>query len=108
MFSQRLKAVRELRQHSQASLAELLNVAPQQIYRLETGKHVPSSETVIMLAQMLDVSTDYLLGMSDEMSGRNLPSDLSAEERQVLEAIRRGDRLGAIKAIIDDEVNVRG
>ena len=102
MFAQRLKIARESRQHSQASLAELLNVAPQQIYRLETGKHAPSSETVISLAQALDVSTDYLLGLSDGMSGRYYPSELNPDERRVLEAMRHGDKLGAIKAIVGE------
>lgn len=102
MFAERLKIAREHRKHSQASLAELLNVAPQQIYRLETGKHAPSSDTVIFLAQALDVSTDYLLGLSDDMAGRNYPSELNEDERQVLDAMRHGDKLRAIKAIVGE------
>jgi len=102
MFAQRLKAIRELRRHSQASLAEQLNVAPQQIYRLETGKHSPTSETVIQLAQLLDVTTDYLLGLSDDMNGRRFPSELTPEERVVLEAMRHGDKVAAIKAIVGE------
>lgn len=98
MFAQRLRAAREYRKHSQASLAEILNVAPQQIYRLETGKHVPTSDTVTTLAKVLGISTDYLLGLSDDMFGRQ-DIELDATERRVLDALRRGDKLDAIKAI---------
>lgn len=102
MFAQRLKTAREYRNHSQASLAELINVAPQQIYRLETGKHTPSSDTVILLAQALDVSADFLLGLSDDMTGRAYPVELNPSEIRVLDAIRHGDKLGAIKAIVGE------
>jgi transcriptional regulator with XRE-family HTH domain len=102
MFAQRLKIAREYRGHSQASLAELLNVAPQQIYRLETGKHTPSSETVVLLSQALKVSADYLLGLSDAMIGRYDVLELRADEQRVLDAMRHGDKIGAIKAIVGE------
>lgn len=99
MFAERLRSAREYRKHSQASLAELLDVAPQQIYRLETGKHVPASDTVTMLAKVLDVTTDYLLGLSDDMLGWQ-SSDLEPDERRVLDALRHGDKMEAIKVIV--------
>lgn len=100
MFAQRMKTAREMRRHSQASLAEIVDVSPQQIHRLETGRHVPSSETVKAVAQALDVSADYLLGLSDEMDGHKSPSDLRPHEREILDALRHGDKMEAIKVIV--------
>lgn len=62
MFAKRLKELRDENGISQAKLAELTNITQQAIGKWETGKSTPDPEMIVKLANLLDVSTDYLLG----------------------------------------------
>ena len=72
MFAKRLK---ELRMNSpgltQARLAERLGVSQQAVGLWERGNNMPSHELIARLANMFNVSTDYLLDTtsSDEQDG---------------------------------------
>jgi transcriptional regulator with XRE-family HTH domain len=68
-FSSRLKTARETRQLSQAELASLADLQASAISHFETGTRKPSFANLRRLADALDVSTDYLLGRSETMSG---------------------------------------
>lgn len=104
MIGARLKLAREKAKHTQASLAEVMGTNPRQVWRWEAGENEPSGEIVARLAQALDVSSDYLLGLSDEpVSMVRDASKLNAKERAALSAWRRGDRFEAIKVIVDDD-----
>ena len=63
----RLARMRGFRRMSQQDLAALTGLKVQNISRLETAarEHV-RSDTLIRLAQALDVSADYLLGLTDD------------------------------------------
>lgn len=50
---------------SQVELARAVRVSKQCITDYKTGKSVPSLETLYLLCKCLDVSADYLLGLSD-------------------------------------------
>ena len=67
-FGARLAQVREIRGLSQPDLAALTGLKVQNISRFETAarEHV-RSDTLVRLAHALDVSTDYLLGLSDHL-----------------------------------------
>jgi transcriptional regulator with XRE-family HTH domain len=60
-FGLLLKTVREYRRLSQAQLARLSNVTPEQISRLERGKHAPQARTVVDLARALRVPAEQLM-----------------------------------------------
>ena len=47
---------------TQRQMAKLLHVSSGTISNYETGKYVPSYETLIRIADYFDVTTDYLLG----------------------------------------------
>lgn len=103
MFAERLKIARASRGHSQESLGQIVNLPRQQIYRWESGGVIPNSDTVVMLARALEVSADYLLGLSDDMNGHaEYNEELTPDERRALASWRRGDKLGAIKAIVGE------
>lgn len=58
----RVKQLRKERGWSQEELAEAVGAAgAHQISRYENGQTTPSTETVIKLAEVFDVSLDYLL-----------------------------------------------
>jgi transcriptional regulator with XRE-family HTH domain len=64
-FAQRLKLLREARQISQARLAELLGIDPRSYNRWERGGNVPHLETLIRIADILQVTLDELVGRKD-------------------------------------------
>ena len=66
MFSQRLKELRQDSGMTQQQLASLLNIKQQSYARYEYGTGEPSLQTLIELAKIFKVTTDYLLGLSDE------------------------------------------
>ena len=66
VFPDRLRAARDRQGWSQAELAEKSGFQASAISRFETGAAKPSFENLRRLAGALRVSTDYLLGLSDD------------------------------------------
>jgi len=62
IFSERLKAARELREWSQSDLAGRAKMPQSSIAHFEAGSRKPSFDTLRRLANALEVTTDYLLG----------------------------------------------
>jgi transcriptional regulator with XRE-family HTH domain len=65
LFGQRLKKEREIRGLTQADLAKEVKVSVPTIAEYEAGKKMPRHNKLIILAKTLNVSTDYLLGLTD-------------------------------------------
>jgi transcriptional regulator with XRE-family HTH domain len=104
MHGQRIRQLRESLGYTQDDLAEKISVAVLQINRYENNKTKPNGDIVARLARVLHTSTDYLLGLTDDFSPTSLNSnELTAKERAVIGAWRRGQRFEAIKVIVDDE-----
>ena len=68
IFSDRLRQARELRGLSQAALAEAADLQPSAISHFETGGRSPSFDNLKRIADALKVTTDFLVGRSDEPS----------------------------------------
>lgn len=66
VFAERLKAARELRGWNQTELAAAAGLPPSSIAHFEGGKRKPSFETLRRLANALEMTTDYLLGRTDQ------------------------------------------
>lgn len=78
-FSQRLKELRIENKMMQKELAAKLGIKQATFSAYESGKNKPSLSIVVQLAEILNVSTDYLLGVpdiryctKDEMTFRNI------------------------------------
>ncbi len=61
-FAERLKTLREARRLTQARLAELIGTNPRAYNRWERGSFVPQLETIIKIADILNVTLDELTG----------------------------------------------
>jgi transcriptional regulator with XRE-family HTH domain len=61
MFGERLKRLREGRQLSQRQLADKVGITHGCVWRLERCDFVPKFSSIIRLASVLRVTTDYLL-----------------------------------------------
>lgn len=61
--------IRELRREigcTQNQLADILGVTQDSISLWENDKRVPDTQYIIAMAKFFDVTTDYLLGLSEE------------------------------------------
>lgn len=65
IFSQRLREVRKAAGLTQQQISEKLHIRQQSYTRYENGTGEPNLETVVKIAKIFDVSTDYLLGLSE-------------------------------------------
>lgn len=65
VFCERLKALRTEKGLSQPELANLLGVSNGIISFWENGVNEPTISNLIKLTEVLEVSTDYLLGLED-------------------------------------------
>ena len=64
-LGERIKQLRTEKELTQEDLAQKLNVSKSSISLYETNTREPSISTLIALTQLFDVSTDYILGISD-------------------------------------------
>lgn len=65
-FIERLKELRDDKGISQQALAKETGISKSAIAFWELGQRIPNAQAVIILAKYFNVSTDYLLGMTDE------------------------------------------
>jgi transcriptional regulator with XRE-family HTH domain len=87
LLGERIKRRREQLGISQQSMAESLKTSQNQIYRYEKGTNSPTAQVIIDIARILEVSTDWLLGISDIEPIKD-ESDLHPDERKMLALYR--------------------
>ncbi len=71
MLSERLVRLRKEKNLYQGDLAKILNVAQTTISGWENGSRTPDNDMLMTLANYFDVSTDYLLGRSENRNPSN-------------------------------------
>lgn len=62
MFPKRLNRLRKEKGYTAQRMADLLCVTIRTYRHYESGRSNPSLEALVQIADILDVSTDYLLG----------------------------------------------
>ena len=102
MFSENLKALRKQKGFSQEELATRLHVARQTISKWEKNLSVPDADTLIRLAEILEVSVSELLG--EKIENENATSDVAEQLSRINEQLaiknRRSRRIWKIISII--------
>ena|ERR1043165_1296262 len=99
MRKDRLKNYRLKRDLTQEQLALELNTDKKQINRWEKGESAPSAGKLAELSKVLNVSVDYLLGISDNPIPNIQLNNMSEVEIEVINAMRSGDDKEAMKII---------
>lgn len=66
VFQNRLREQRKLYGYSQRDVANTLNITQPSYVRYENGTAEPTTENLVKLADMFNVSVDYLLGRKDD------------------------------------------
>lgn len=105
MISENLKSFRKAKGFTQEELAARLNVARQTISKWEKGLSVPDADTLIRVAEILEVSTSKLLGSQvkenvDETTIEDIAEQLSRVNEQLAIKNRRSHRIWKTLAII--------
>lgn len=65
-YTQRLQWIRDCRNISQKDLTEAIGLKQQQYARYEKGVNMMPVSYLIKICKYLDVSADYILGLTDE------------------------------------------
>lgn len=65
IFQERIKEQRKLYGFTQRDIAEKLGISQPSYIRYENGSSEPSQENLVKIADIFDVSVDYLLGRKD-------------------------------------------
>ncbi len=68
-FAFRLKQLRDEKDISQAALAKSIDIGASTVAMWETGERYPTAQYLDKVANFFDVSTDYLLGRTDDRNG---------------------------------------
>ena len=84
----RIKEIRKSKKITAKQLADVVNVAESTMSLYENGKREPDFTTFIKIAEFLEVSTDYLLGITDQKEKPTDKVELSEHEADVLKAYR--------------------
>lgn len=112
VIAKRLTTLRKKLGITQIELAEKTNLERKSIIRYENAQNTPSGKALQALAQIFGVTSDYLLGLTDEPFAVPLSdSELSELELRAVHALRRaatdGDRqrlLDALNALVPAEM----
>ena len=81
----KLKALRQERGLTQKQLADYLELVPSSISSYETSGNYPSADIVVKLCRFFNVSSDYLLGLSDTKEFKTM--ELSDEQYQIIASL---------------------
>lgn len=73
-FSERLKEARQYKGYSQKFMAKLLEITESGYAHWEQGRTEPNVETLRRICQILDVRSDYLIGLENEDGTHNTDS----------------------------------
>ena len=96
----RIKIAREMRKLTQEQLAEIANLSPMHVSVIERGVKLPKLETLINIANILDVSADELL--QDVVN--NHTRLCATEASDLIERLSRDDQrrvLAALRSFVD-------
>lgn len=85
MISERVKFLREQQNMTQSELARKLSITRSSVNAWEMGISVPSTQYIVELANIFQVSTDYLLGV--DVSATINVSGLSEQDIRVIQIL---------------------
>ena len=75
MFNKRLREMRMKRGLTQQRVADSIDIALRSYQCYETGTRTPNYDLLVQLADILDVSLDYLMGRDEFMKSHAIPFD---------------------------------
>lgn len=101
MRGDRIRLKREERGWSQRELSRRAGIGLNQVGRYESEEIDPSANHLKAIAEALEVSVDYLLGLTIDPKGHASDSDLTEDERDIIEVYRREGWRGLLRLYTD-------
>lgn len=89
-LGQRIRASRESAGFTQENLAEAVGVSRTAVARWESDDIEPKLQNLISIAELLRVSTDFLLGIRNNSNVSDLSDDAAAALNQFIAALKKG------------------
>ena len=80
LLSLRIKELRKEKGIRQSELAKLLHVSQQAVGSWETGRTIPGADTLNILADYFNVTTDYLLGRPEKKDDDTKTADIDDDD----------------------------
>jgi len=93
----RLRQIRESKGLSQRELGRLCGLGANQVNRYEGGVSEPTVQTLKAIASHLEITTDYLLGLTDNIENNSLPVPIEPDERELLDTYRNQGWSGVVR-----------
>jgi len=87
-IADRIRQLRQERRWTQAELGEKIGVHQKQVSSYERGVNVPSTEALIKLAEVFDVTLDFLA-----FEAKGQPGKLNLQDRELLRRFEAVDGL---------------
>ena len=84
-FGRKLRKLRKDNNLTQTQLADKLEITKATVSAYETNAKYPSIEVLIKISNIFNVSSDYLLGLSEKTEFQN--SNLTDEQNIIIEEI---------------------
>jgi len=98
----RIQELREKMGFNVDQLAERLGVTSSYLKAIEYNKRTPSPRIFGKLCAILKSNPEYIFGFSDAPDGIYAGSSVEAKDKQLIEAMRRGDYATAVKLLAED------
>lgn len=93
-----LKEIRQSKNKTQAEIADALQITRASYTNIENGKRDPDTQTLVAIADFLNVSMDEIFGRIQKTE--KIPSsNLTAEEKRLLSYFRGFNKKGREKAM---------
>ena len=89
MLTTRLREMREAQGYTKKQVGEYLNMTPEGYGHYESGKRNPTPDTIGTLASLYGVTSDYLLGLSDDPNAKKDTAEVSDDD--IMFALLDGD-----------------
>lgn len=93
MVNNRIRELRKSQNMSQEALAEVIHTTQQAVSRMENHAYDIPSESLIEMSKFFNVTTDYILGISDTKRDYNGQYRMNQEMDKCYDIVQRYQRL---------------
>lgn len=99
----RIKDVRKARGMTQVELAERSGMSQAGLSRIEGGVDLSmTADTLVKIARALEVSSDYLLGLTDDPRPVIEGPPITLQEWAIIQCVRDGNLRQALRLLADE------
>lgn len=84
-INERIKKIRKTRHMTQEELAKRLGKTSSMVTHMESGKTIPTTESIIEMCKIFNVSADYMLFGNEEIKDKESEKEILHNYRQLTE-----------------------